>query len=454
MPTLIRILASTILGLIIFVAILGFLLTNSLNDDFLSADFYKKHFSENGVYDRFYDAVLIPRLQEQIDDRTRADFLGGLLIDREDVADLVRGILPVSYLRGQVEGAIDGTADYLNKEKDPDSGEVIQIPEVFIELRPIIGTPVPPPPGVFPVEGTAKSVIFDFLGEQIEENIRFVSVPRSTISVSLERILDQFRDPTFPIEVPSFESLTISERIQVYDEAKALLFAQDIPQEVRNGLEEVDSEIKTKLRGADPNQAVIEALQVAIRPLVEPVIDDAFNDFRKELELDSRDRFDPVLRLGTNRDETKQDVLDGADNVRDWLNTGKTFGTWIALLIISLGSITLGAVHLPRLRSVLGWPGLTLLLSGGFFLGLAIILKSQLPDRLESFLESRDGGCSGIVDIESSFSPELCEIAVDVTRSMASDISGGFILPSALILIIGIALLVASYLAKKVTPAT
>ena len=452
MLTLFRILSSTILALIIFVAVLGFLSTSRLDEDFLSADFYKKHLDDNDAYDRFYDAVLTPRLQEQVDERARADFLGGIVIDRDDIPDLVRGILPVSYLRGQIEEAIDGTADYLNKEKDPISGEVIQIPDVFIDLRPIIGTPAPTPPGAFPVEGTAKPIIFDYLDEQIEENIEVIIVPRTAISSRLQDVLDQFRDPAFPIEVPSLRQLTINERILVYDEAKALLFAQDIPQDVRTGLEEVDSEIKAKLREADPDQAIVEALKVAIRPLVESAIDDAFDEFRVELQLDSRDRFDPVLRLATNQNETKQDVLNEADSFRDRLNTGTTLGTWVALLIVVLCSIIMGVIHLPRVRSVLGWPGLTLLFSGAIFLGLSLILSAQLPDRLESFLASRDGECSGIADIESSFSPELCEIAVDVARSMASDVSGSLILPSAVVLIIGMALVAASYVAKKVAP--
>ncbi|MFQ5875962.1 MAG: hypothetical protein ACE5JL_19485, partial [Dehalococcoidia bacterium] len=265
----------------------------------------------------------------------------------------------------------------------------------------------------------------------------------------LDETLNQFQDPSFPIQVPSLSAIPDDFRAQVYDQAKALLFARGIPPEVMQRLEEADADIKAKLRLADPNRALIDALAVAIEPLVEPLIDQALNEFRDD-QLDQQDRFDPIARLAKNRGESKAEVLDNFEEARDWLDRGKTLGSWVAIVVIALGSILLGLLHLPRVRSALGWPGLTLLLSGALFLGLAIVLRSQLPDRLESFVEGRGGGCLSVAGAESSFSPEFCELAVDVTRSMATDVSGGFIGPSIVILVIGAALILASFVAGKV----
>ena len=421
---------------------------------FLSADFYKSHLAENDVYNRLYDAVLVPRIEEQLDEEGRADFIGGLRVERENVDGLVKGIFPPPELRRQVEGAIEGAVEYLNKEEDPATGNPIETPNVYIEFGAILGPKVPPPLGVFPEKGMAKPVIYDFL---IEEYIEFLPSSQGflqveVLSAQLEEALNKFQDPTFPIEVPSLAGIPIQDRVQVYDRAKELFFSRAIPQEIKEGLEEADADIKAELFGElDADKALKKALKVAIEHIVAPLIDEGFNDFRDD-QLDPEDRFDPIGRLAENRGETKEKVLERTDDAREWLDRGKTLGTWIAILVIALGSIVMGVVHLPRIRSALGWPGLTLLLSGALFLGLAILLKSQLPDRLESFLDSKEGGCSGVADPGSTFSPELCGIAVDVARSMAGDVAGGFIAPSIVILVIGGGLVLAALVADRVVP--
>ena len=335
-------------------------------------------------------------------EKGRANFVGGLVVDEEDVDGLVKGILPIPELRRQVEAAIGGAVDYLNKEKDPATGEPIQVPDFFIRLRPILGTRVPTPAGVIPVEGTAKPVIFAFLKNKLRNNIEFLPPPtgdesqrREVLAQQLDETLNQLQDPVFPIQVPSLVGIPIEDRSQVYDRAIELLSAQDIPLDEIRGLEEAETEIKEKLLTPNPDESLIEALSVAIWPLVEPRIDESFNDFRDE-ELDQEDRFDPIAKVAENRDDTKEEVLDELDTARDWLNRAKSLGSWVGILVIAFVAILLGLLHLPRQRPFFGWPGLTLLFSGIVFLGVGIVLKSQLPDRLESFLESEGSGCSGV----------------------------------------------------------
>ena len=451
---MLRAIASFLLGLVVFLAVLTFLLVGTLRSHFLSEDFYTRHLDENDAYNRLYDAVLIPKTQDQLQEEGRASFVGGLRIEPGDVGSLVKGVLPPPELQRQVESAIEGAVDYLNKEEDTATGDPIEVPNVFIELRPILGTRVPPPSGVSPVEGTAKPAIFDFLKKQIENNVEILppTPSESVLSQQLKETLDQFRDPKFPLKIPSMSQISREARVDVYQEGKELLFAGVVPQEIRDGLEEVDAEIKAELlRHDDPDKALIEALAVAIRPIAEPLINQGFDNFRDE-QLDSQDRFDPILKVAENRGETKPQVLEDLDEARDWIDRGKTLGSWVALLVIAVGSIALGLVHLPSIRSALRWPGLTLFLSGAVFLGVAIVLRAELPNRLEDFVVSDKTGCATVADVESSFTPELCEIGVDVARSMASDVSGGLIIPSIVILIIGAGLIFASFVAGRVTP--
>ncbi|MFQ5874206.1 MAG: hypothetical protein ACE5JL_10450, partial [Dehalococcoidia bacterium] len=161
-------------------------MAGSLRSHFLSEEFYTSHFAENDAYNRLYETVLIPRIEEELEEEGRADFIGGLRIDQEDVAGLVMEILPLSYLQEQVESTIDGAVSYLDKDEDPTTGMPFDVPDVYVELRPIIGTRVPTPTGIFPVQGRAKPAIFQFLGEQLENNIEFLPPPGGTLSQRLE----------------------------------------------------------------------------------------------------------------------------------------------------------------------------------------------------------------------------------------------------------------------------
>ncbi len=123
-------------------------------------------------------------------------------------------------------------------------------------------------------------------------------------------------------------------------------------------------------------------------------------------------------------------------------------------MIIVAASIAMGLLHLPSLRSFIGWPGLTLLLSGGIFLAIAIALRTQLPNRLESFLEVGESGCDALAgDVTGVSTALLCEIGVDVTRSMATDVAASLIVPSIVVLAVGGALVLASFRRKRRSPA-
>ena len=408
---------------------------------------------ENDAYNRLLDAVIIPRIEGKLQEEGRADFIGGLRIEGEDVAALVKGILPPPELRNQVEEAIDGAVFYLDKQEGPVSGEVIEVPDVYIRFGSILGDRTGT--GVQPAQGTAKRAIFAFLRSELRTNVEVLPPVRgttqeriTTVAEQLEEALTSLRDPQFPIQIPALGAVPDEFRDQVYDDAVALLPAAGTPPLVLERLAEAEVEIKGQLLLPDPDEALIEALSIAVEAMVEPLIDASFDRLRDN-ELDEEDRFDPIDRLAQNRGETKAEVLDRLDLARDWLERAKTMGSWVALLVIALASVLMGSIHLPRAGSFIGWPGLTLLLAGAVFLGMAAVLRSQLPNRLESFVEGRGAGCTSVAGAESSFSPEFCSLAVDVTRSMASEVAGGFIVPSAIILIVGLALVVASMLVGR-----
>ena len=119
-----RSVASFILGLVIFFGFLGFLLSDSFRGNFLTAQFYTDGLSENNVYERIYDEVLLDSEFEE----TTSDLLGDIDIPQEDIAGVARDIITPEYLQEQVEASIGNAIDYLNKDSD--------VPELYIELGP------------------------------------------------------------------------------------------------------------------------------------------------------------------------------------------------------------------------------------------------------------------------------------------------------------------------------
>ncbi len=452
---LFKVIISLALGVLIFLGVLSYLTTDSLRSHFLSEEFYTKHFSENDAYNRLYDAVLVPEVTRQIREDDRANFLGGIQVEEEDVEPLIKGILSPPQLRRQVEGAVGGAVEYLNEEIDPATDEPIAVPDVYIHFRPIIGTGAPTPEGVEPVEGTAKPALLRFLAKQIENNLEILSPPEGTLddrvetfSIQMADTLIQLEDPRFPISAPSLVGVPPELRPAAYAEAKIEAREKGLSLDLLALLDQFDEEVNEALLLPDSREALTEVLVIAIEPLVGPLIDSGLQEFR-ESQLDDQDRFDPLGKIAKNRGVGKDEVLADVEGIRGWLTWGKTAGSWVGILAIAGFSLLLGLIHLPGLKSFIGWPGLAILLSGGAFMGIALGLRAQLPNMFASFLEVGHAGCDGLAGRASDVEPALCQLGIDVGTSMLSDVSSSLIVPTIVIMIIGGALVIASLLKRS-----
>ena len=445
-----RVVISLILGLMIFLGVLSYLTTHALHSHFLSEEFYFEHLSENDAYNRVYDAILVPEVISQIQEDERATFLGNIQLKEEDVETLIKGIFPPPELRRQVESVVRGAVEYLNEETDPTTGEPIEVPNVYVEFRPIIGTRVPTPEGVEAVEGTAKPTLIRFLAQEIENNLTVLPPQEGTdderamaLSEELAETLLQLQDPRFPITAPSLVGVAAEARPAAYAEAKALARERGLSPEILGYLDELDEEINDALALPDSREAVTTVLIVAVDPLASPLIQAGLDEFRDN-QLDRHDRFDPLGKIAKNRGVGKDEVLRDVDGIRGWLIWGKTAGSWVGILAIVGFSVLLGLFQLPGLKGFMGWPGLAILLSGAAFLALALILKSQLTGMFASFLEVGHVGCDGLVGRAAEVEPALCQLGVDVGTSMITDVTNSLIMPTIIIMIIGGALIVAS----------
>ncbi|MCE2465530.1 MAG: hypothetical protein J4G01_05550, partial [Dehalococcoidia bacterium] len=87
----IRIVATLILTFVILVVFLVYLLSSTIFGNLFDAAFYTSSFSENRIYERFYDEVL---LDEEADE-VRAELLGSIdVVSNEDIVRLSREIVP------------------------------------------------------------------------------------------------------------------------------------------------------------------------------------------------------------------------------------------------------------------------------------------------------------------------------------------------------------------------
>ena len=445
-----KVVISLILGLLLFLGVLSYLTTHALHSHFLSEEFYVEHFAKNDAYNRLYDAILVPEATSQITEDERATFLGNIQLETEDVEPLIKGIFPPPELRRQVEAGVRGAVEYLNEEIDPATGEPIEVPNVYIDFRPIIGTEVPAPEGVEPVEGTAKPTLLRFLAQEIEDNLTILPPVEGTdqeraeaLSEGLADTLIQLQDPRFPISAPSLVGVAAEERPAAYDRAKDLARERGLSPEILGFLNLLDEEIHEALLLPDSREALTEVLAVAVEPLVGPLIQSGLDEFRDN-QLDNQDRFDPLGKIAKNRGVGKDEVLRDVDGYRGWLTWGKTAGSWVGILAIVAFSVLLGLFQLPGLKGFLGWPGLAILLSGAAFLGLALILKSQLTGMFASFLEVGHVGCDGLVGRAAEVEPALCQLGVDVGTSMITDVTNSLIMPTIVIMIIGGGLILVS----------
>ena len=519
-----RSLASLILGLVIFFGFVGYLMGKNVRDNFLTTEFYTDSFTENDVYNRVYDEVLLD--PEFVD--TTEELLGDIDVPTGDIVDVTRDIITPEYLQEQVEGSVQGIIGYLNR--------VIDQPDAFIDLGPPLDNVKPVLFGymdgrIDDLEDVPVATIEELqleleslfrtlengmiptrvplvedrdalVNSYVDERIADLEVVRAPTAEEFEQelrnIYRELADGMIPDRIPSIEAIPVKDRDAAYDLVFETISEDPTFAESKEGLRELDGSIKDQLRTGN----VKGALQVASRPLISPVIgrflddsyDRAFETLSKDpsfprlaldgldqqsdevkerlgegrikealkvaargvagplidetldelrRDLDGQDRIDLVAKAAEQEHpegyrvdpvKTREEFLDDLEILRDVIDRAQS--TWLAVLVMVVAAVLMAAVHLPHLASSLRWPGLTLLLSGLVFLVVGLVMKYVLGDVFND-LVSRGAEFSPIP-------PRMIDIINDVLTSMASDLAGDLIVPSIVLLVVGVVLIVGS----------
>jgi hypothetical protein len=413
--SILRSATALVLGVVVFVGFLFLLLTN-FSDKLLNADFYNEIIAGEDTYNRIYDEIL---LDEDLEG-TRNGLLGEVqVVSDQEMVSLLRQIIPPKYLQSQVEGAIGRTVDYFSED-----AETL---DLYIDLKP-------------PLDNV-KPALFSYIDRRIdalreEELGRLECTPQRVIEFAgrFRSDLEELSTGQVPKAIPSLKSFDPLCRFALFELTFDLVVAQSgLDERAKQGLRERRQEIERQFVAGEAKQM----LKVAARPLAYPLIDDAIEQIRNE--LDGQDRLNLIHRIAVwNDDLTETQIRQDAGDVRIWVSRARNFGKPIALAMLIAGASLLGLVHFPSLKGALRWPGLTLMLTGLVFLVIGKVLESQVPDRLRELVEEGSGGTGGVP-------ASVNALGGDLLASFGKQLTGGIDGPALAVLIIGAVLFGASF---------
>ena len=112
---LLRVLGSLLLGLAVVVGLLYFLVAVNLSQNLVESETYSIAVSDTNAYNRIYQEVLAdPEVKENI-----GNLLGGVEFDEVDEGtEVLREVMPPSYLQAQTEDNINRFTGFLRGERE------------------------------------------------------------------------------------------------------------------------------------------------------------------------------------------------------------------------------------------------------------------------------------------------------------------------------------------------
>ena len=420
---IIRSVVSLVLGVVIFVGFLFWLLMNNFSDKLLSADFYNDTITGEDTYNRIYDELL---LDEELKETTE-DLLGDIqVVSHEEIVGLLKEIVPPAYVQSQVEGSIQRTVSYFNDD--------LETLELYVELG-------PPLDNIKPTLFRYLDGRIDGLAEEDPGIPECNSRQVGQVSGRLEAIWSELAGGVVPQSIPSLTAFPELCRQLIFDSAfdKAIDNVA-LDARAKEGLWLNKNEIRSQFIQGNTRGV----LKQAARSLAVPLMDDALEEIRKE--LNEGDRLDLIHRITAwNEDITEAELRSEIDGGRGWMNRGRKFGKPLALVMVIGGSILMGLVHFPSLASGLGYPGAALASTGVFFFITGKILESRVPDWLQALVDQGAGEVSGIP-------PAVTGLGGDLLVSFGKQLTGGFTGPSLTLMIIGGLLVAGSFFVFRMKP--
>ena len=416
--TLLRALGSLILGLVVIAGLLYLFVVVNITQRLEDPEIYRTAFTETDVYNRIYDEVLV---DAAIQDQT-LDMFGGVGLETQESIEVLRDVMPPAYLQEQTEANIDRFTGFLSYD--------LERLNLYLELSEPLDR--------------VEEVVLDKT-EQVITELEIEEPPTATTECttdSLQRLAGDLADEfaglsagQLPESVPSLEILDEDCRRQEFDNwIDQIASNPQIDSETARIIEDEKDDLRESFIEGDTKAF----LEKAAAPLVSPVIDDSLEEIRQDLQ--TNDRLDLLEQLAESSDDlTREDIDEQAELLRDAVSAASGTGGMIALLAVIAGSLLLAAVHIPNPTGMLRWPGLSLLLGGGVGLFVGFVLNSAVPGWIRA----------AVVASSSDTPTALISLTGDLMESFARQFTGGFLLGTVTVLLIGAVLFGASFFADR-----
>ena len=410
---IIRPLLTFILGLVVLAAV-GILTVDRLvSNKLLNADFYADIIAEQDTYNRIYDEVMLD------DDVRRAsgELFPTELVSHEDLVGILRSVVPPEYLRGQVEGVIDSIIEYLrNDGGGPETDNTGQL-EIYLELGPALAR-------VKPVAIDYVRVRIDRIPEAPPENPECTPGRVRQIGERYSDLHDEVAAGRTPASIPSIKALPEPCRALIFDAifgaleidgflgSDSILGQRGLEVRVVEGLRELREELRRDIVAGDAKGA----MKAAVPALVSPTLDDNIGRVRAEF-LDTDGRLELIDLTG---EQTAAEIRAEVEQFRsEFRKVRKLTRTWgIGLLIGAILLMLL--VHLPNVGRGLRRAGVSLVIAGLVYLGIAKLLQSIISRNADGLLNEVT---SGQPDIPESLMALIGDILVSFTRSLTTGLN-------------------------------
>ena len=397
-----------------------YLASSVISDRLLEPDSYIETLREARAYDRIYSEVLVDAaLQADLRELFGDLDLDPDEVDPEEVAGLLRGIAPPEYLRSQTESVIRSTVGYLG-------GDLEEL-AVYVDFGPPLGN--------------MEDVLLDYVDQRID------AVPVEAIPGDLcsrdgamqveERLLEVVQGLSLgniPKSLPSWEPASLNCRELLFDAGvDPALASRTLPTETRSAFAARRNEMRKEF--LDGNLQGF--FRLGARAATGPLLDAANREIRAE--LDSGERVDLVALIADSDPERTEDQLrNELGGVREFIIWWDSLGQIVALVMIAGGSAGVALVFAFNPKSMMRWPGLSLLVGGAAIFVLGRFLQSGVLNRL--------GDASAVWAEETPDFPEsVVNLSADLATIYGQSILGGVNGFSLTVLLVGAVLFTASF---------
>ena len=436
---IVRTLLAFVLGIMVVSGIGVLVVERTISTTLLDAGFYTNILAEHDAYNRLYDEVLPdPETRSMVEgDLTNA--VGNVeIVTYDDIVMLLGSIAPPEYLREQTEKMIGNVVDYANGDTDRLEVYVNLAPALTLErVKPVLIAYVQRRIDEIreePPESTLCSPAhLDELASGYVEVYREIAVGNAPPSLPSISVLSE------PCRILLFEVAFGASEVAAFLPGDPMLERAGLDPRMVEGLQGRREEIRSAVVAGDTKGA----LKVAVPPLLSPVLDEGIGQFRAEF-LDDSGRMDLIDQLTSGGQPDAAEFRADADEFRqtslEWRSRARVMG--VALVIG--GSLLMFLIYLPEWNLGLRRLGalLTFVGAAGFigvlFVGTRV-LEGQLPRLLEYLLANR---ATGVED----FPPSLTALIGDLAGSAAGRLAQGPKEVFLAVLIMGAALLAASFI--------